>query len=522
MINGTSMSSPQAAGGAALLLSAAEANDKAVTPAALRRVLYTSAKPIPATPTFGQGNGQMDVIGAWNLLAKSVSTRKYTASAPVCTPISSLLQTPNVGTGLYNRCGVADGGHKVGQAKKYTVKVTRTSGADKGIKHTLTWVGNDGTFTSVKSIVLPLNKTVGVAVTATPKVGAHSAILRVDDPATSIVDFEVAATVVAANIPAKPAYGFATSGSVDRNSTVSYFVEVPVGATALQVNLSGLASGEQVRFIGNTPWGLPVESTSSLECYTNFSDASTCKPLEREYQNPTPGIWELEVEARRTTPAMSNPFELTARIQGVTVDPSTVTLPSVEKGVPSAVTWTVKNQFGPLVVSGKGGPLGSALVSRPTVAHGQSAVFEVVVPAGATSLDVAINNPSDLAADLDLLVLLGAVQVAQDADGDSDESVSIPNPAPGTYTVVVDGYSVPAGTTTFDYRDVYYTPGMGTVAASTAKKSLAAGGTTTIAGAVTAGGVTPAAGRSLYGEMTVLTEDEAVVGRGAVVVGEVR
>jgi subtilisin family serine protease len=522
MANGTSMSSPQAAGGAALLLSAAEANDTAVTPAALRRVLYTSAKPIPETPTYGQGNGQMDVNGAWALLAKPVPARKYTASAPVCTPISSLLQTPNVGTGLYNRCGAADGGHQVGQAKKYTVKLTRTSGATRDITHTLKWLGNDGTFTTAKSVVLPLNKTVSVTVTATPKVGAHSAILRVDDPGTAIVDFEVLATVVAANTPAKPAYGFAAKGSVDRNSTVSYFIDVPVGATALQVNLSGLASGSQVRFIGNTPWGLPVESTSSLECYTNFSDASTCKPIEREYQNPTPGIWELEVEARRTTPAMSNPFELSARVQGVTVDPSIVTLPSVAKGVPSAVTWTVKNQFGPLVVSGKGGPLGSALVSRPTVAHGKEAVFEVDVPAGATSLDVAINNPSDLAADLDLVVLLGDKEIASDADGDSDEKVSIANPKAGTYTVVVAGYSVPAGTTTFDYRDVYYTPGMGTVAASTAKKSLAAGGTTTIAGSVTAGGVTPAVGRSLYGEMTVLTEDEAVVGRGAVVVGEVK
>ena len=522
MANGTSMSSPQAAGGAALLLSAAEANDRAVTPAALRRVLYTSAKLIPATSVAGQGNGMMDINAAWSLLAKSVSTRKYTASAPVCTAISAVLQTPNVGTGIYNRCGPADGGHKAGQAKKYTVKLTRTSGANKGITHALKWVGNDGTFTAAKSVVLPLNKTVSVTVTATPKAGLHSAILRVDDAATSIVDFEVLNTVVAAATPAQPAYSFAAAGAVDRNSTVSYFIDVPVGATALQVNLSGLASGSQVRFIGNTPWGMPVESTSSLECYTNFSDAKTCKPIEREYRNPTPGVWELEVEARRTTSAMSNPFELTARVQGVTVDPSIVTLPSATKGVPTPVTWTVKNQFGPLVVSGKGGPLGSALVARPTAEHAKATTFEVVVPEGATRLDVAIGNTADLAADLDLVVLLGGVPVAQDADGDSEESVSIADPKPGTYTVVVDGYSVPAGTTAFDYRDVYYTPGMGTVTASTAKKQLAAGGTTTIAGAVTAGGVTPAAGRSLFGEMTVLTEDEAVVGRGAVVITEVK
>lgn len=522
MINGTSMASPQATGGAALLLSAAEALDKDVTPAQLRRAIYSSAKLIPGVSVAGQGNGMVDLNGAWSLLSKSFKTTKYTSVAPVCTSISAALPTPNVGTGVYNRCGPSAGGHKAGQAKSYTVKLTRTSGSSKSVTHKLIWVGNDGTFSSVKTVALPLNKTVSVSVKATPKAGVHSAILRVDDPATSVVDFEVMNTVLAAATPAAPAYTYSTEGRVNRSSTVSYFIDVPVGATALQVNLSGLASGSQVRFIGNSPYGMPVENTSSLECYTNYSDAKTCKPIEREYQNPIPGVWELEVEARRTTPSMSNPFELTARIQGVTVDPSIVTLPSAVKGVPGPVTWTVKNSFGPLVVSGKGSPLGSALVSRPTVANGDVALIKVAVPAGATSLNVAISNPADLGADLDLVVLFNGKQVAVDADGDSDENVTIANPAAGIYTVVVDGYSVPAGTTAFDYRDVYYTPGMGTVAASAAKKPLAAGGTTTIAGAVTAGGVTPAAGRSLYGEMTVLTEDEAVVGRGAVNVTEVK
>ena len=48
------------------------------------------------------------------------------------------------------------------------------------------------------------------------------------------------------------------------------------------------------------------------------------------YENPLPGVWEIEVESRRTSPALVNPFNLTARIQGVTVDPATVDLPSVD------------------------------------------------------------------------------------------------------------------------------------------------------------------------------------------------
>ena len=79
------------------------------------------------------------------------------------------------------------------------------------------------------------------------------------------------------------------------------------------------------------------------------------------------------------------------------------------------------------------------------------------MPAGATRLDVAINNTSDPGADLDLFVYNAAGALAgQSADGDSNESVSLANPAAGTYTVVIDGYSVPAGTTQYDYRDVFY------------------------------------------------------------------
>jgi hypothetical protein len=189
-----------------------------------------------------------------------------------------------------------------------------------------------------------------------------------------------------------PAYSFGTEGSVDRNSYRSYFVTVPEGATALQVNMSGIATGSQIRFMAINPYGLPVEDTSSLNCYTNFSDQAACKPQERDYANPLPGIWEIEVEARRTSPALNNPFELTARVQGVTVNPAVVDLPNVQPGTATPVTWNVTNKFGPVNVSGQGGPLGSAFSSREEIAHHGGKAYHVTVPAGATRLDVAIGS----------------------------------------------------------------------------------------------------------------------------------
>ncbi len=175
MFNGTSMASPQATGGAALLLSAGRATDQGITPAALRRAIYSSAKPIADTPTYAQGYGMFDVPGAWKLLRKSVEPNDYTSDAPVCTVLSDQLATPHRGTGVYNRCGSADGGHKVNQSKSYQVTLTRTSGPTGNIKHNVGLRGNNGTFSAPKNVTLPLNKAVTITVTAKPKtVGAHS------------------------------------------------------------------------------------------------------------------------------------------------------------------------------------------------------------------------------------------------------------------------------------------------------------------------------------------------------------
>ena len=179
------------------------------------------------------------------------------------------------------------------------------------------------------------------------------------------------------------------------------------------------------------------------------------------------------------------------------------------------------NNFGPVAVKGQGGPLGSANAQRPTIADGASQQYTVVVPAGATRLDVAINNTSDPGADLDLFVYnaAGAI-VGQSADGDSNESVSLANPAAGTYTVVIDGYSVPAGTTQYDYRDVFYSPALGTLSAPSALVNLVNGQSTTISGTVTAVSA-PSAGRQLFGELVVVSDQGAVLGRGSVIIGAV-
>lgn len=521
MFNGTSMAAPQATGAAALLLSAAKATDKGVTPAALRRAIYSSAKPIKDVPTYAQGYGVFDVPGAWKLLRKGVETRSYVSDAPVCTVLSAQLATPHRGTGVYNRCASDEGGQKVGQSRTYPVTLTRTSGPAGNIRHKVKLVGNDGTFKAPKHVVLPLNRTVTIQVTARPATaGAHGAILTVDDPATSVIDFEVSTVVVAGNDPKQPDFRFSAEGTVDRNSFTSYFVTVPPGAGALQVNLGGIATGSQTRFIAFNPYGVPVESTSSLNCFTNFTSA--CNASERDYQNPMPGVWEIEVESRRTSPSLNNPFQLTARIQGVRVEPAVLELPSVEAGEATAVTWSLTNTFGPVAISGQGGPLSSVHAERPTIAEGASTEYVVEVPEGAASFSARIGNPANASSDLDLYVFRGTTEVGRSADGDSEEAVNLVNPAAGTYRVVIEGYAVDGagGSTAYDYRDSFSAAALGTLSTPTTAITLAHGASGALTGTVTAQSA-PAAGRALFGELSVVTSEGAVVGRGAVSIGAV-
>jgi len=520
MFNGTSMASPQAAGAMALLLSAAKQSGvTASDPAALRQSVYSTARYNSDVPAFLQGHGHINVPAAWELFRQGLRPDRFTVSAPVCTEVWKILGE-TTGTGVYNRCAAEDGGQEPGSTKTYPVTITRTSGKAKSGTYALSLRGDDGTFSlSQDSVALPLNKPVTVQVKATPSAGAHSALLRVDDPRTKGLDFAAMNAVVASTDLPASSYSWSKSGTAQRNEATRYYLTVPEGTKALQVKMSGLAAGSQTRFLAFHPYGVGVDSTASTACYSNFQNGNGCNPTSRSYANPTPGVWEILVESRRTSPLQENPWQLDATLLGVTVDPATTSLGSVQQGVPTSVEWGVTNDFGQVTANAKGGPLGSARSQRESIADGQEQTFTVDVPADASRLDVKIGGTSDTAADLDLYVE-GPGGDKQSADGDSEEAVSYANPAAGTYTVTVDGFAVPAGTTSYDYLDVFYAGALGTITVDETPFSLANGQSHIVTGTVTAN--QPVAdGRSLFGAMNVVNDTQAVLGTGAVTVAGV-
>lgn len=526
MLNGTSMASPQAAGAAALLVSAAKQAKIQHDPIQLRQAINSSARLLDTTrfQAFEQGNGLFNVGAAWNLLKTKIETVEISSSVAVHTVISDFLKTPGIGVGIFDREGVTTG---QSYTRQYTL--TRTKNGGNKTNYTLSWVGNDGTFSSQSSIQLPKGQPVTFNVTVNPAtVGVHSAILNIDDPNTVGVDYQTMNVVIAADqFTAGNNYTVTKSGTVGRNQALHFFYNVPAGAPAFKVDFSGPSATPgtgQARFLRFHPYGIGIEDNSSLSCYIPSSGGCDFNPNSRTVSNPQAGVWEVVVEARRTSDIANVPFTLTAAVLGASVSPNPDIIRSATIGVPIARSYTLTNLYGSFTGRAIGTTLGSARRGVFSIAELEQQQYPITVTPGSTSLRVTIGGTSDLAADLDLYVFNctsgTCVLAGQSADGDSEESVTINNPTPGVWVALVDGFAVPAGTTTYNYVDVFSNPAFGAISVTDANALRPAGSSWTVPASVTANAA-PAAGRVLYGNVLVQTGTNIVVGSGDVVVQSV-
>ena len=390
-------------------------------------------------------------------------------------------------------------------------------------------VGNDGTFNiTPSSIALPLNTPTTLTVSINAAVGVHSAILNLDDPASPGIEYQTLNTVIAPYVfNAGNNFQQTIIGTVARNQAFHYFFRVPAGTPAFKVDFSGPSATPgtgQARFLRFHPFGVNIDDNSSLSCYSPPSGTCAGSPLSRTQTNPQAGVWEVTVEARRTSDAEFTPFTLTATILGASVSPNPDVIASASIGVPIARSYTLTNIFGPFTGRAVGTTLGSARRGTFTIANLAQQQYQTVVTAGSTSFRATIGGTSDPAADLDLFVFNcttgTCVLAGQSADGDSEESVTIANPAAGTWVVLVDGFAVPAGSTTYNYVDVFVNAAFGSVSVTDANALRPAGASWTVPGSVLANAA-PASGRVLLGNVQVRTDTNVLVGSGDVIVESV-
>ena len=527
LANGTSMASPQAAGLAAILMSAADQTGVQHQPAQIRQALMSTSRYLTEGDRFqayDQGTGLLDAAAAWTLLQQQAKPVDITSSVDVNTVLSGFLVPAGKGQGIHDREGVT-----LGEDYTRTYTFRRTSGAGGTTTYDVSWLDNDGTFSSAGSIALPKDANVTFDVDISPSSpGAHSAILRLDDPSSPGIEYQTMNTVIVPYDFAGPDYTVTITDTVDIAQVQHYFFRVPPGTPALKVDMAGggaAAGAGHMRFLRWHPFGVAIDSNAVSNCYNpNTGGCTTGNALSRTTSNPQAGVWEVSVDTRRTSDADNAPVTLTVSVLGAAVTPDPDVISGAQIGVPVARSYTATNLFGAFTGRMVGTALGSAFRATPTIADLEVQNRDVTVPAGATSLRVTIGGTSDPAADLDLFVFNctsgTCVLAGQSADGDSEESVTINNPAAGLWRTVVDGFAVPAGTTTYNYIDVYAKPGLGSISVTDANALRPAGASWTVPGTVTAL-VAPEAGRVLYGNVEVRTDGNILIGRNDVVVESV-
>jgi hypothetical protein len=236
---------------------------------------------------------------------------------------------------------------------------------------------------------------------------------------------------------------------------------------------------------------------------------------------------EVTVEARRTSDTDWAPYTLTASLFGVAVAPNPDVIANAQVGLPVPRSYAFQNNFASFTGQAVGSPLGSARRGVFTIANHAQQEYTTNIPAGSTSFRATIGGPSDPAADLDLFVYQCSDSTCatrtlrgQSADGDSEESVTIANPAAGTWLVLIDGFSVPSGSTTYNYVDIFANAGLGSVSVNDSNAPHPSGSSWTASGSVTAGAI-PETGRVLLGAVNVMTDGGVKVGSNEVVVEHV-
>ena len=513
LLNGTSMAAPEATGASALLLSASKdgkdvhSNDKKFRPAQLRQALRSSARFISGYGAHEQGFGLINVGRAWDVLSSNVKTSSLTSAVETHTLLSGFLATPGVGTGIYDREGVAVG------AAAYTRTYTFTG--DSGTFN-LSWIGNDGTFSLPVTSITTGKKGATLAVRVTPgSVGAHSAILVLDDPGTAGIDYATMNTVIVAQ-PLNAANGYTaminSSAKKFEDSLPNVFFQVPAGTTALEITRTN-TNGGRTRWFRLHPYGVPIDP-STTPFVTGGSETRVTQV------SPLPGTWEVGTAASRTTPVTPANFTVTAKAYRVDFSPTSWTQNPAIIGTTYNQSFTATNVYAAGTIANSGAAFASTSASTRTIASGDAPQqVAIAVPTGSTRLTVTIGSASDQAADLDLFLFDchtgSCVLRAQSTSSSANESVSATNPAAGTWIALIDPFSVPAGTTTFSYIDQIANPAFGSVTATIAATPRASGATWTVAASGSAG-ATAGAGRVLRSSVAALLSGGQVIGSALV------
>lgn len=229
----TSATSPYAAGVLALMISAAKQSKVTYNAVALSRAIRTTAHLVPGFQAHQQGNGALDIHAAWRALVRGDDPPHISASAPIVHPLAQYAARGPQGTGILEIEGWTPG-----TTATRALVLRRESGTPQPVTYRLDWSADDGTFSTPRSVVLPLRRDVSLPVRISVRTpGAHSGLLTLRDTDSGPVVFRTQATVVATEHLDGATATVRFAGTVGVMEQRSHYFRVPDGVRAIAFEL---------------------------------------------------------------------------------------------------------------------------------------------------------------------------------------------------------------------------------------------------------------------------------------------
>lgn len=306
--NGTSMASPQCAGAFALLISGALADGRAWTPGSVKRALREGARPVPGYSRLDQGAGLIDIGRAWEIMKKAAGQ----------TDVAGW----QVSTAIPGRPGMRAatsfwrvGGYAPERWERLSFRVEPRFYGDVGaaaigdhmdafrLDADVGWLTLDRNTVAIRG-ASATEIQVGLDREALTKPGLHVGSVRAS--LDGVAAFELPVAVV---VPERfrETWSRSFAGKLDAGDVTRIFVEVPPGATSMQLGLTipGGAYGN-VWLAPFTPEGHAHEAYEERASSVDRLSGA----LEIAGADLAPGTWEVTLAAPLQNRGTSR-FELT-------------------------------------------------------------------------------------------------------------------------------------------------------------------------------------------------------------------
>jgi len=336
----TSATAPYAAGVVALLISAAKQAGVPVNADGVYRALKGSARPVPGFQAHQQGNGAIDISGAWLELTHPIDPPVIVASAAIVHPLAQYGVRGPVGEGILEIEGWG-----AGMTGTREIALRRESGPAQPVTYRLDWSRSDGTFSTPPSVTLPLAIPVALPVNIDVKSpGAHSGLLSLRDGTTDAVVFRTQATIVAAESFDPSNGSLRVSATIGLMRASAHCIKVPAGVDAIAFDLQVTRGVIRPTIVPSSG----LHSGYYMHVHPNNLEFMGKGRYQIVLPNPEPGVWTFRADTGSRwfrIPGNQVPgddgdaeYTLTMRLLGASIQPEATSNGTIAAGITNGVT----------------------------------------------------------------------------------------------------------------------------------------------------------------------------------------